>query len=91
MTFSENRIIINTVESQSRLNEREVINLENNKYIMFNDDENTTISEDTLNKIADNCIALIKQELISNDKPCTFEICQEISDRIKRRIYIQVF
>ena len=34
-----------TVESQSRLNESEVINLESNKYIQFNDDENTTISD----------------------------------------------
>ncbi len=80
-----------TVESQSRLNESEVINLESNKYIQFNDDENTTISETTINRIADICINCIKQELNANGKPCTFEICHEISERIKQRLFIRTF
>ena len=57
----------------------------------LNDDENTTISETTINRIADICINCIKQELNANDKPCTFEICHEISERIKQRLFIRTF
>lgn len=91
MTSSKFRAMIITVERQPRLNEREVINLESNKYIHFSDDENTTISETALNEMADDCINHIKQELFDNGKPCTFEICMEISERIKQRLLIRTF
>ena len=64
-----------------------MINLESDKYIRFNDDKNTTIRENVLNDIADACFDHIKQELCDNNKPCTFEICMEISERIKQRLY----
>ena len=82
----------NNCRKQPRLkNESVVISLESNKYIHFSDDENTTISETALNEMADDCINHIKQELFDNGKPCTFEICMEISERIKQRLLIRTF